>query len=79
MNLEKQYEASQRARMNLKESLVRQIEEKERTKKEQRIRDRMDPYTEDQFKRIHHPINNPVDFKVTHDNRYIIKELSGGN
>lgn len=26
----------------------------------------------------HHPINNPVDFKITHDNKYIIGELQSG-
>ena len=29
------------------------------------------------FRVQHHPINNPVDFKVAHDNKYILKELKG--
>ena len=24
---------------------------------------------------MHHPINNPVDFRMTHDNKYIMNEI----
>ncbi len=35
-------------------------------------------YTSNAYLHRHHPINNPVDFKITHDNRYIMKELQSG-
>lgn len=30
-------------------------------------------YTSDPYTKKHHPINNPIDFKVNHDSKYIMK------
>ncbi len=39
---------------------------------------RLQGYTSNTYLNRHHPINNPVDFKITHDNKYVIKELQSG-
>lgn len=44
----------------------------------ERSLERSQGYTSDPYLRKHHPINNPVDFKITHDNKYIIQELQTG-
>lgn len=32
-------------------------------------------YTSSGYQNVHHPINNPIDFKITHDNKYILQQL----
>ena len=52
-----------------------QIREKEERKKRDLESERAQGYTSAGYMNRHHPINNPVDFKITHDNKYIIGEL----
>ena len=56
---------------------MQQMKEKEERSKAEKHKLRFDPYTEEDYKKFHHPINNPVDFKITHDNKYIMSELQG--
>jgi len=35
----------------------------------------MCPYKTREFEHVHHPINNPVDFKHAHDNRYVLGQF----
>ena len=61
-----------RYRDELRDTLVQQIHNKEEKKKKDTALDRAIKYTSDDYYSKHHPINNPVDFKITHDNKYII-------
>lgn len=53
-----------------------QIREKEEKKRQEISEIRSQGYTSEAYLKRHHPINNPVDFKLTHDNKYIITELA---
>ena len=59
---------------HLKQVLLMQIKEKEQSKMNEK-REKMDPYRSQDYAFRHHPINNPVDYRFAHDNRYVIQEL----
>ena len=59
----------------LKATLLAQIREKETTKKSEKRNEFYNPYTSRDYNFKHHPINNPVDYRLAHDNRYVMKQL----
>ena len=48
-------------------------------KNEEKLRERQshqgEGYTSKNYQHMHHPINNPVDFKLPHDNKYLMRQL----
>lgn len=75
MNLLSEHEQSAKQKIVLRDSLQEQIQQKEKVKESSRIREKSEGYTSPTYHSRHHPINNPVDFKITHDNKYIINSL----
>ena len=76
--LQNEYIMANQYRQELRDSLTQQIREKEKRKKQELESERAIGYTSINYQGRHHPINNPVDFKITHDNKYIINELQSG-
>lgn len=76
--LRNEYTTAQKYRQQLRDSLTMQIREKQEKKKRDWQNERAEGYTSVNYQNRHHPINNPVDFKITHDNKYIIGELQSG-
>ena len=40
-----------------------------------KVREKSEGYTSPTYHIRHHPINNPVDFKITYNNKYIMNSL----
>lgn len=72
-------EQEARQRDDLKLALLEQIKEKRQVREGEKRYHREVPYRSGEFEQRHHPINNPIDFRYAHDNKYFMGQLKSAD